>query len=232
MDYSQLVSGTTTPGSIARWINSSQVQGDAPEIVTEAESWIYRRLRHFKMQSDPVAGTMTIGQDYVTSPADLLEPMLLWTNGQYFSILTQKPVQEVIANWAYTGTGTTRSPQQPMLYYQGADTLRFDSPPNIAYTYNLIYFKQPAALSSTNTNFLTITYPRLLRCACMAAASEFVKDSGQGNFDRTYWDQLAQDEIDKAQVESDRAKRGTIAGMMLIGGGGGSGLFPSYATGY
>lgn len=230
--YAQLVSATATPGSVARWINSSTIAGDAPEIITEAESWIYRRLRHWKMLTDPIPGTMTLGNDYIDSPDDLLEPFLLWTTGQYFQFLEQKVPQEVISNWAYTGTGNNRQPNQPQFYYQGADTLRFDCPPNIAYDYNIIYFKQPAPLAETNTNFLTVTYPRLVRCACMAAACEFMKDSGQGNFDRTYWDALAQDEIDKAQAESDRAKRGTVAGMMLVGGGGGSGLMTGFSPGY
>lgn len=232
MNYTQLVASSTTPGSIARWISSSNIQADTPEIILEAESWIYRRLRHFKMLTDPISGTMTINQDWIDSPADLLDPFLLWTTGQYFQFLQMKPPQEVIANWAYTGTGSARSPQQPMLYYQGEDTLRFDSPPNIAYAYSLIYFKQPTSLADTNTNFLTVTYPRLVRCACMAAACEWMKDSGQGNFDRTYWDSLAEVEIEKAQAESDRAKRATVAGMQLIGGGGGSGLFPGYVTSY
>jgi hypothetical protein len=65
----------------------------------------------------------------------------------------------------------------------------------------------------------------------MAAACEFAKDNGQGQYDRTYWDQLAQDEIDKAQAESDRARRGTVAGAILIGGGVASN-FPGYVTGY
>jgi hypothetical protein len=199
--------------------------------VLEAESWIYRRLRHWKMLTDPVPGVMTIGQDFVTCPSDLLEPFLFWTVGQYQQIMPLKPVQEVIWNWQYTGTGTARVQQQPMMFYQAQTSLRFDSPPDLAYAYNLIYFQQPAALSATNTNFLTITYPRLMRCACMAAACEWMKDSGQGSYDRTYWDQLAQDEIDKAQEESDRAKRGVVAGMILIGGGVSSN-FPAYSTGY
>ncbi len=233
MDYNSLTGGVTTAGSIAQWVNSSQVQVSSSAIIEEAESWIYRRLRHWRMLTDPIPGVMAIGNDWITSPDDLLEPFLLWTTGQYFQFLQQKTPQEVIANWAYTGTGTLRSPQQPALYYQAADSLRFDSPANLAYFYNLIYFKQPAALSTSNpNNFLVRTYPRLMRCACMAGACEFVKDSGQGNFDRTYWETLAQDEIDKAQAESDRAKRATVAGMMLIGGGGGTGLITGYGAGY
>ena len=183
------------------------------------------------MLSDPLPGLMTIGNDFIASPADLLEPFMLWTTGQFQQIIVQKPPQEVIMNWQYTGVGGARVQQQPLIYYQGETTLRFDSPADQAYGYNLIYFQQPAPLSVTNTNFLTNTYPRLVRCACMTAACEFAKDNGQGTFDRTYWEQLALDEIEKAQTESDRAKRGTVAGMILIGGGVSSN-FPMYTNGY
>lgn len=232
MNYAQLVAANNQPGSIATWVNSSTIVKDAPEIVVEMESWVYRRLRHWRMLTDPIDGAMVIGQDYIDSPSDLLEPFLLWTTGQYQQIMPQVPAQQVIMAWQYTGTGTARVQQQPRTYYQGNDTLRFDSPPDQTYDYNLIYFQQPAPLSETGSNFLTNTYPRLVRCACMAAACEWMKDSGQGNYDRTYWDQAAQDEIDKAQEESDRAKRATVAGMILIGGGGAGGNFPGVATGY
>lgn len=230
MDYTMLTSNRGTPGAIATWINSSTIVNDTPEIVLEAESWIYRRLRHWKMLTPPVPGALTIGVDFIVSPADLLEPFLLWTTQNYFQFMPMKPVQEVIANWSYNGNGS-RTQQQPMMYYQDQIALRFDSPPDQAYAYALIYFQQPASLATTNTNFLTATYPRLMRCACMAAASEWMKDSGQGNFDRTYWDQLAQDEVEKAQAESDRAKRAVVAGAVLIGGGVSSN-FPMYVTGY
>ena len=232
MDYDMLIGSTTTVGAVARWINSSQVQGDVPEIIVEAESWIYRRLRHWRMLTDPINGTIATGDDFVTSPTDLLEPFLLWTTGRFYQIIPMKPVQEVISNWQYTGNGSVRVQQQPMMYYQAETTLRFDSPANLDYDYNLVYFKQPEGLGPSNqTNFLTNIYPRLMRCALMAAASEFIKDNGQGAFDRTYWDQLAEVEIDKAQEESDRAKRATVAGMILIGGGVSSN-YPMYVTGY
>ena len=220
MDYNQLIASSATAGSIARWMNNSTIVGDVPEIVVEAESWIYRRLRHFKMIPAPVTGTLTIGQDNLALPADHLEPIVLMTTGNYYQFLDQKPMQEVLASWAWNGDGTTRVQQQPMIYYFDQSAFRFDSPPDKAYAYALLYYQQPAPLSVSITNFLTATYPRLVRCACMAAACEWAKDSGVGNFDRTYWDTLAQDEIDKAQAESDRSHRGIIAGMILIGGAG------------
>lgn len=219
MDYATLIAGSTTPGSVSRWLNNSTITGDMPEIVLEAESWIYRRLRHFQMIASPVTGTLTIGNDYLTVPSDFLEPITLMTTKSYAQFLDQKPMQEVLASWSWDGSGN-RVRQQPMIYYFDGTAFRFDSPPDQAYAYALLYYQQPQPLSVSNTNFLTATYPRLLRSALMAAACEWSKDNGQGNYDRTYWDEMAQAELEAAQIESDRAKRGTIAGMVLTGGGG------------
>lgn len=201
-----------------------------PEIVLEAESWIYRRLRHWKMLTVPLPGTMVIGQPYIPIPPDCLEPFLLMTTGNFQQFLIQKTMQEVIGNWAYDGNGN-RVPQQPQMFAFDQVNLNFDSPPDQAYAYVFQYYQQPAPLVVSNSNFLTMTYPRLMRLTCMAAACEWEKDSGQGQFDRTYWDTLAQDEIEKAQAESDRARRGVIAGPILIGGGV-STNYPAYTNGY
>lgn len=229
MDYAQLTGSKGTPGSIPTWVNDSRIPNDVPEIVLEAESWIYRRLRHWKMLTAPNPGTLTIGQDFIAIPADCLEPFQMWTTGNYQQAIIQKTPQEVVANWAFDGSGS-RVLQQPMMFYFNQSNIYFDSPPDQAYAYVLQYYQQLAPLASTNTNFLTQTYPRLVRCACMAAAVEWMKDSGQGQFDRTYWDTLAQEEIEKAQAESDRARRGTVAGPILIGGG--ISGFPAHSVGY
>lgn len=224
MDYSQLTGAKGTAGSIATWVNDSRIPNDVPEIVLEAESWIYRRLRHWKMLTPPLFGNMVANPpgtvdpvDFILLPSDCLEPSFLVTTGNYQQTIVQKTFQEVISGWSFDGSGN-RVPQQPQMYYFDQTAIRFDSPADIAYQYALVYFQQPQALAVTNSNFLTATYPRLMRCACMAAACEWMKDSGQGNFDRTYWDGLAQDEIEKAQAESDRAKRGISSGFKLIGG--------------
>lgn len=228
MDYQQLVAAKGVPGSVATWLNDSRIQPDLPEIVLEAESWIYRRLRHWKMLTAPIPGVLTINQDSIPLPADCLEPFQFWLTGIYQQGMTQRTPQEVVANWQFDGQGN-RVPQQPLMFYFNQSTIFFDSPPDLAYNYVLQYFQQPQALAVSNTNFLTQTYPRLVRCTCMAAGAEWMKDSGQGQFDRTYWDTLAQDEIEKAQIESDRARRGTVAGPILEGGGIAT-QFPAYGN--
>lgn len=213
MDYTTLTNSSATAGSIANWINSAAVQSGAPTIVSEAELYIYRRLRHWRMLA-PTTGTMVIGSDYIALPADYLEDKLLYITGTNYAKLTRKTIEEVIASYGYDSSGN-RINQQPLIYFNDQSNIKFDSPADQTYPYLLYYYQQPAALSSSNTNFLTAYYPRLMRCACMAAACEFAKDSGQGNFDRTYWDQLTELEIAKAQAESDRAQRSMEVGMIL-----------------
>ena len=228
MDYNTLVASTSTAGSVARWINNSQIQGDVSTIIPEAESWIYRRLRHWRMLTPPVSGTLSIGTDQLTFPSDMLEPNELYLSGIWFARIPQKTELEVISNWSFDGNGN-RIQTTPSIYYFNQSYIQFDTFADIAYPYVLTYYQQPAALSASNpTNFLTQYYPRMMRCALMAQACEWAKDNGQGNFDRTYWDQLAEAEILVAQAESDRSKR-SQEGSAIFMGGSGAGL-PVYTS--
>lgn len=215
MDYNQLIGPKTTPGSVAMWLNNSTIQNDVPEIILEAESWVYRRLRHWRMLTPPVAGFFTVGSDFIANPADMLEPSYLKITGTNFAALIQRTMEDVIDSWMFDGSGN-RVPQQPRIYYFDQGALRFDSPADQAYPYVLVYYQQLSPLSVSLSNFLTTIYPRLMRCAIMAAACEWAKDSGVGSYDRTYWDTLAQDEVVKAQAESDRATRAIVAPAIFL----------------
>lgn len=223
MSWSQLVGTTTTAGSIANWLNNSQVTsgsgGVADVLLQEAISWISGSgLKHWRALSPPQTGTLTIGQPYITLPADLYEPNIFYLTGVNYQRLDQKTPQEVLQNYTYDGDGD-RVNQQPTMYYFDDTYLQFDSPPDQAYPYLLIYYKDVADLSASNeTNFLTKYYPRLVRCAVMAHASEWAKDSGTGAYDRSYWVQQALMEQQAAQADSDRARRAIEFSDVLIGG--------------
>ena len=223
MDWNTLTAASTTAGSLANWANKSTITsgagGVADAIIQEATSWIYQSLRHWLMLTPPTTGTMTIGTDTIAVPDDMLEPDVFMITGVYKQTLVQKTQEEVLANWQYDGSGT-RVNQQPVMYFFNQSYIQLDSPPDQAYPYALTYFQQPAALSDSNpTNFLTSRYPRLLRAACMMGVAEWAKEAGQGTFDRTYWMQIAQEALDKAQTDSDRAKRAAVTGAVFIGGG-------------
>lgn len=224
MDWITLTGVKGTPGSIADFLNNSTLAASSPFIVQEAESMIYRRLRHWQMLTGPIAGTLTIGTDSIAMPADCLEPHLLTLTGQYQGFLVQKTLHDIMSRWAYDNSGN-RLQQQPIVYAFNQSNIVFDSPPDQAYPYALVYYQQPAALSASNpTNFLTTTYPRLVRAACLIIATEWTKESGAGTFDRTYWMQVFGEEIARAQAESDEARRATTAGAIFIGGGGDGGM--------
>lgn len=216
MDWNQLTASNTSAGSVANWINHASIVSVAPTIIQEAESAIYRRLRHYKMLTS-TTGTMTAGNtsDFITLPGDYLEDKKFIFTGTAFAAPQRKTLQEVISNYSYDGSGN-RVQTQPTIFFNDQTSLKFDSPADQNYSWLMYYYQQPAALSATNTqNFLTNTYPRMMRCACMAAASEFMKDIGQGAYDRTYWEQMTEAEIQTAQSESDRSEHTLNVGMQL-----------------
>lgn len=222
LTYTQLIGSSSTDGSIANWLNHASIVNSADTIVAEAEAWIYRDLRHWRMLTSTtgaftanIGGTTTV-VDYIALPGDYLEDKLLYITGIYFSRMVRKTLEEVISLYGYDGNGN-RIVQQPYYYYNDQTNLKFDSAPDQAYPYLLYYYQQPASLATVNggVNFLTQFYPRLLRCACCMMAAEFMKDAGQGNYDRTYWMTQASGELAKAQVESDRAQRAQDIGMIL-----------------
>ena len=230
MDFTTLTGTKGTSGSLADWANDSRLTtgaapSDAAAIVQEAESAIYRRLRHWRMLSGPTTGTMTVGNDFITTPSDFLEPFKMFVTGVNQLYMEQKTPDDVYLCWAYDQNGV-RVQQQPLIYSFNDVNIFFDSVADFAYPYVLVYYQQPAALSgSNNTNWLTNYYPRLLRCACMTAMNEWLKESGQGTFDRTYWAQQTAAELANAQAESDRARRGVVDFGYGIGGGN-PGLLP------
>lgn len=213
MDYSTLINTTTNVGSIANWTMHTAAQAAAPTIVQEAESIIYRRLRHWKMLTSAV-GTMTTSQATVTIPSDFLEDKLFRITGTAASTLTRKTIQEVINRWSYDSSGN-RVVSQPSVYSNDNASFQFDSPCDQAYPYALWYYAQPAALgTATTTNFITGTYPRLMRAVCMAQCGEFMKESSQYN--AGYWAQMAEVELDAAQKESDMHERSANIDVIII----------------
>lgn len=222
-NYTTLIASSSTAGSIANWLNSSQLVNGAPTIVAESESQIYRRLRHWRMIPPQATGVLSVSNQFLAQPADYLEVKVLYITGVNYQKLTMKTAEEVMASYSYDGNGNP-VPQQPSIFYSDQVNFNFDTLPDQAYPYSLLYYQQPAPLATSITNFLTAYYPRMLRCSLMIGAAEFMKDIGQGNIDRSYWVNEFEKELMDAQEESDRQARATEAGMVLTGGDGGGGM--------
>lgn len=209
MDYNQLTASSTTAGSIANWLNNNAISTVGTQIVQEAESWIYRRLRHWQMLTS-TSGTLTASSTTVAIPADFLEDKKFRITGTAATDIMRKTIQEVVGAMQYDGSGN-RVAQQPQIMFNDKSNFQFDSPTDQAYPFTFWYYQQPLALSATNTsNFLTTTYPRLMRAASCAAAAEYMKDATLSN-----WAQMAQNELDTAQAESDKHERSIEQGFIL-----------------
>lgn len=161
-------------------------------------------------------GNITVATGSLSFPSDYIEDKFLMITGVNNMTLVRKPMQEVLASWSYDGSGN-RVPQAPNIYFNDKTNIVFDTYMDQTYPYLLYYYQNPAALSSSNeTNFLTNTYPRLMRCALMIGAAEFMKDAGVGQISRDYWINEAEKEIIIAQAESDRSEHTMQAGYIQI----------------
>jgi len=229
--WNTLTGTTNTAGAIARWLNKSTltsgVGGDADLILSEATSWISTRLRHWEQLTAPISGTMATGagSDQIALPSSpaMQEPDMIWiagvVSGQFYQQeLTQIAPTQLYRSWNFDASGN-RVAQTPIAYTFNKDYIQLDSPPDLAYPYFITYYMEIPDLSSTNTtNFLTAGYQRLLRVVTMMLGAEWAKESNQGQYDRTYWEQQANDELMNVQEQSDQARRAQVSVPRYPGG--------------
>lgn len=176
MDYTTLVAAKTTEGSIKNWLNDSAVP--ATTVLTEAEAWIYERLRAREMLA-AATGTISSAADTIAVPSGYRIGLILWITGVNKAKLSRRTIEEVEGAFEYDSSGA-RVSDKPSLWYAGASTIQFNCTADQAYPYRLIYWGTPTALGAGNTtNFLTSRYPRLLRLACLGIGYEWKKDVGQ-----------------------------------------------------
>lgn len=200
MNYTTLVGEKTEIGSIKSWINYDRI--DPIEILTEAQAWIYQRLRVRQMQS---SATVSIAEGASTAsfPTGYLDPLHFGIPG-FNHRLRLKDVE-----WFRTHLGFDEDavlPEGLPTYWTDFDSLiQLNTVADQAYTAKMVFFKKPDALSSSNTtNWLTDRYPTLLRRACLMFAAEFRKE--YDTYDRS--EARALQSISEIKVESDNAMRG------------------------
>jgi len=200
MNYTTLVADATTAGSIKYAINYTRI--DSAGILTDAQAWIYRKLRTFDMIATADV-SIASGATTADFPADYLDPMHLGIPGVVPRI--QLKEQE----WFRTFLGWDSSavlPEGPPTFWTNiARAIQFNTKADQAYTAKMVYFARPAALSVSNeTNWLTDKYPSLLHRVCLMFAAEARKEYDA--MDRA--EARAMKEIEEIRVESDLALRG------------------------
>lgn len=202
MNYHQLTADKSTEGSIRNFVNQNV---PVAILIRQAESFLYRRLR-VRDQLTTVSGTIAANASSVALPTDYLAAKQVKLIGAQNSVLTRKLPEVLQAGITYS-SGTTRTTGVPTQYYTDGTSIHFNIVANAIYNYEMIYFNEPAPLTSTNAeNFLTKRYPRMLLAATCAFANEYLKDDAE----KAYWTQIALAEIDQAMRESDFERQGTL----------------------
>lgn len=187
--FSTLTGAKATAGSLKSWVNHDTIP--ATGIMTEAEAWIYQRLRAMEMQTS-ATGTIAIASDGFALPARFIAPLRLSIHDGVDELLYQ---HEQLWRMPFDENGDIRE-GVPTRWTILDGAVQFDSAAEEAFDYTLYYYQALPALSVSNeTNFLTVRYPTLLRRVCMMFAYEFLKD----------WNAF-----DKQTVLAERALRDTL----------------------
>ncbi|MBW3099257.1 phage adaptor protein [Pseudohoeflea coraliihabitans] len=172
MDYTTLVAAETTQGSIKYWINYSRI--DSAGILSEAQAWIYQRLR-VRQMVEMASVSIASGASTASLPSDYLDPIHLGIPGTINEIRLTDP-QRFRGLLGFDSDGSLPS-GTPTRWADYDDTINLNSEADQAYTAKLVYYAEPTALSGANeTNWLTDRYPMLLRNVCTMFAADARKD--------------------------------------------------------
>ena len=199
INWSTLTASKATAGSIANWVNRSDLPTE--NILLEAQAWIYQFLRVREMRTRNGSYTFAGGDQTEPLPADFLDPI------QYKPVLLSEPllyVNEENLDEQRDADGVLLS-GTPSRWTIIGDTAYVDVACDQDVVGVFLYYARPAALASDNeTNVLTIKYPSLLRYACMAKAYEHMKDTERATASL----QLAMGALADAMRSDDLARRG------------------------
>lgn len=174
MTFTSLTAAKTEAGSIARWVNKSNLP--AEEIVADAENWLGEFLRVRGMMTRT---TITLAEDANTidladALPSFLDPVAVKVQGSNFLIFVP---EDEIDEWRDEGDDGTLQSDEPGRFSIIGDTMLFDTTADQDYTLIVIHFARPTALSSENgTNLYTTRFRALMKYACMGFAYEWLKD--------------------------------------------------------
>jgi hypothetical protein len=201
MNYTTLTGAKTLEGSIRNWVNRIDIP--ATTILTEAEAWIYERLRVREMQAE-LAFVFAEGESSEALPDDFLDPIQLVP---YLApCATPLPLYDLATfPRLRDADGALYEAAAPCGWTIIGETAHIDCLMEADYGCRLTYYARPAALaaSSNETNFLTRRYPTLLRYACQGKALEHMKNPGAKDYFL-----LAEEKLQEAARTNDLYRRG------------------------
>jgi len=174
MDYATLIASKETAGSIKNWVNDAGI--DPVTILGEAQAHIYGMLRVQEMIVKDTAFTVAADIEEIAAPTNCLDVVhFRWTSPDIMEC-DKVIIDELDKKRLYNSDGTLVS-DLPRWFALSNQMFSFPVKNDVERIAFLRYFKRPDDLTAgAPTNFLTIQYPRLLRCFCMGYANEYKKE--------------------------------------------------------
>lgn len=170
IDWTTLTGAKSTEGSIKNWVVRDNIP--VTNILLEAEAWIYQRLRVREMVTSE-SFVFDAATNEEALPSGFLDPIEYrqWGAAEPLPYVHEATIDIQRDEDGNLVEGT------PTQWTIIGETAYVNYQCEEAFSGRLMYFKQPDALSVSNTtNFLTRRYPTLLRVACMAFAFGHMKE--------------------------------------------------------
>lgn len=205
--YSQLIGTRDTDGSIANWVNATNLP--VAVLLSEAEDWIWNRLRIRENREKTVAtlaaNASSIALSTFANYRQAESFRFLGTTagvGAYRPLRKRVDFVEDVQTWDGDGNLIQGDPQ---FWATDEDDILFEVRNRTERPYQFRYFIALPHLSGSNeTNVLTDKYSTLLRTACLMKAAEWQKNDRESVKNKA----LAEAQILGAELDSDREQEG------------------------
>lgn len=186
--------------AIADELNRTDLTTSIPGFIALSEAQTERRLRVRDMLT---RATLSIGAEFVSMPADLLETRSIrldTSNKDKVVFLTIDEAEEAESN---AGVG------KPAHYTVTGNEFQFIPAPDVAYSARLMYYAKIPRLSNTTTsNWLLEKHPDIYFYGALLNSAPYLKDDAR----ITVWGEFYQAAIDDLLIADDRA-RSASAGL-------------------
>jgi hypothetical protein len=182
--------------SVANWLDRTDLTDTIPDFITLAEARIGRDLRVKEMETRSQMSTIA-DTEYYGLPDGFLQARSLKVLGDYKNDLEYRTPEsmDILAGQFNGGSGT------PGYYTIVGQELRLLDTPGSAETVEIVYYKKPDPLSTTQTsNTVFAAYPDVYLYATLLEAATYLRDieGAQG------WGLLYGKAIDASQAADDR----------------------------
>ena len=162
--------------AVSNWLNRDDLTTYIPDFITLAEVRIKRDVAKMNLVGleKRATTTTTSGDEYVTTPTDMLSVKSIKINSSPVRRLRFMSLDALEEHYPSTSTS------KPYAYALVGTEFRLAPIPDSAYTLEIAYCHSPAVLSGSNTSnwFLTDT-PDLLVYASLLEAEPFLKNDAR-----------------------------------------------------